>query len=712
MTKAVYFYLALLMTMPLLFSCGGSDEPLPAPGTETEESFVTIAGGAEYNVEADESVFSISFETSHTWVASAGSAWISVANKSGDKGRNSLQVTVKANGSYDGRSSWIFIQSGSTRDSVVVNQSERLDFMLGKEVFVCGPEGEIITVAFETNTDYEVQVDESCGWIHLETATKALEEGSFNLSVDPNGTLYEREGFVRIVSAPVTRQLKVRQSATAPVFEVNTSRRFVPWDGAVFHVDVTSNLELSVSTPDWITYTGSENGIDFSVGKNEAQSSRSGSIIISNAEFSKTAALDVSQKAEKSMYILAIGNSFSWDAMEYLAQILKEMGYTDVFLGNLYIGGCTLQTHASNVESGSAAYEYRTTVNGTWSSTGNYSSLVAMCNRDWDYVSVQQASGDSGIPGSYDPYLDTVMDAVKKWCPGAKRMWHMTWAYQNNSSHSDFPKYGRDQMTMYKAILNSVNTRVLSRGDFDLVIPCGTAVQNIRSSYLGDTVTRDGYHMSYNTGRLLTALMWAREITGRSIADVSYKPNYYYSGNHMAMIKESVENAHFNPYEITQASIPLPDPFLPSDEIKAQFIAAGYSLDAYEAMPLYLTHNAYYNSTGGSTLTWSDSGSTATNLAQFTATQIFGRHQIPSGSVIVLKPGFQYRPEGWTALTTNTASTSRPANVTDNIVVVDSAWWGSWNYRAFNIAKAGNPNLDDSGQKELESCFAIFVPKN
>ena len=36
-----------------------------------------------------------------------------------------------------------------------------------------------------------------------------------------------------------------------------------------------------------------------------------------------------------------------------------------------------------------------------------------------------------------------------------KLVWHMTWAYQGNSGHQDFPKYDRNQMTMYNAIVNS-----------------------------------------------------------------------------------------------------------------------------------------------------------------------------------------------------------------------------------------------------------------
>lgn len=60
----------------------------------------------------------------------------------------------------------------------------------------------------------------------------------------------------------------------------------------------------------------------------------------------------------KSFKVLAIGNSFSVDAMQYLYGLAKDAGYTDIVLGNLYIGGCTLETHANNIGTGKAAYEF------------------------------------------------------------------------------------------------------------------------------------------------------------------------------------------------------------------------------------------------------------------------------------------------------------------------------------------------------------------
>ena len=64
--------------------------------------------------------------------------------------------------------------------------------------------------------------------------------------------------------------------------------------------------------------------------------------------------------------ILAIGNSFSVDAMEYLCDICDAAGIGDIVLGNLYIGGCSLDTHWNNIQKDANAYTYYENVYGYW----------------------------------------------------------------------------------------------------------------------------------------------------------------------------------------------------------------------------------------------------------------------------------------------------------------------------------------------------------
>ncbi len=415
----------------------------------------------------------------------------------------------------------------------------------------------------------------------------------------------------------------------------------------------------------------------------------------------------------KSISILAIGNSFSIDAMEYLYGYLKQAGYESIYLGNLYIGGCTLLTHAHNLTNGTAAYTYYTNSSGTWSHVDGRDALSAIKSRHWDYVSMQQASGYSGMPDSYEPYLSTVVDTVKAYCPEAKRMWHMTWAYQKDSNLSDFAKYANNQTQMYEAILDAVRTKVLPRGDFDFVIPCGTAIQNLRTSFIRDHLTRDGYHMSYQVGRVATALMWLKQISGCPLDRISIRPSTQtLSETQIAAIKDAVEKAYAQPFSVTPSALTSGNA-MPDTEILAQFEAAGYDISQYKPLPLDLVSYAYYNSTSNSTLVSRMAGSTASNLNQFASTTgVFSKEDIPVGSVIVLKPGFQYRPEGWTSLITKNASSARPANVTSAIVPVTSSWWGNWKYRAFNLAEYSNPGLTEERMQKVMHSFAIFVPVN
>ena len=50
---------------------------------------------------------------------------------------------------------------------------------------------------------------------------------------------------------------------------------------------------------------------------------------------------------KKSFKILAIGNSFSCDAYEYLYRVADSMGEKNIVLGNLFIPGCTVDIHSA-----------------------------------------------------------------------------------------------------------------------------------------------------------------------------------------------------------------------------------------------------------------------------------------------------------------------------------------------------------------------------
>ena len=60
------------------------------------------------------------------------------------------------------------------------------------------------------------------------------------------------------------------------------------------------------------------------------------------------------------MKILSIGNSFSQDAQRYLHELAKAEG-VDIQTQNLYIGGCSLETHYQNMKGDLMEYELERT---------------------------------------------------------------------------------------------------------------------------------------------------------------------------------------------------------------------------------------------------------------------------------------------------------------------------------------------------------------
>lgn len=225
------------------------------------------------------------------------------------------------------------------------------------------------------------------------------------------------------------------------------------------------------------------------------------------------------------MNILAIGNSFSQDATHFLHQILTSGGIANAVV-NLYIGGCSLKRHWDNALSEAPDYLYE--LNGH--STGRHISLLdALSEAEWDVITLQQASPDSGINDSYYPYLPQLIKYVRQLAPHARLMLHQTWAYDVDSAHEAFGRYGRDQLTMYRRLCAAYGAAA-QRYELEL-IPCGDAVQALRAtpefdcSHGGRSVCRDGCHMDTIYGRYLLGGVWYQSITGRSIMTSSYIPH-------------------------------------------------------------------------------------------------------------------------------------------------------------------------------------------
>ena len=265
--------------------------------------------------------------------------------------------------------------------------------------------------------------------------------------------------------------------------------------------------------------------------------------------------LGTCRAAERPARILAIGNSFSQDAVEqYLYELCAAEGI-EVVIGNAYIGGCTLERHVNNAREDAPAYQYRKIVDGEKVNTKEVSLLTVIRDEAWDFISLQQASGFSGQYETYERSLPELAAYVRQYAsnPDMKLMMHQTWAYESTSTHKAFANYDRDQMTMYKAIVKAVFRAAPKLAHTDLVIPSGTAIQNGRTSFVGDHFTRDGYHLNLDYGRYTAACAWFEAIFGRDVTQNAYRPERI-SEYYARMARRAAHEAVKHPKAVTTLS--------------------------------------------------------------------------------------------------------------------------------------------------------------
>lgn len=413
--------------------------------------------------------------------------------------------------------------------------------------------------------------------------------------------------------------------------------------------------------------------------------------------------------ATKTLKVLAIGNSFSSDATEYLWDIAKDGGVEKIIIGNLYIGGCALDKHYANIRANAGAYKYYKNTNGRWTETANVSVLKGLQDEEWDIVTVQQASGSSGVENTYTP-LAKILDYLEENEPNADVYWHLTWAYQQNSTHSSFPTYGKDQMKMYNAILKAYDSKVKVQDRIVGVIPSGTAVQNLRSSYVGDTVTRDGYHMSYDYGRYTVALTWFAYLTGGDVDKVDWLPASYATAlkDHLPAMREAVKGALAKPFEVTKVTAAKPAGTAAELETDEDiFKSLGKNIGDYTLLNWPREVQSYYNSTHGMEF-YCHSTSSASNVPNFISSVLLTKENLPNGSIIIVDKGYQYRPEGWVSMTSSNTSATRPGNTAARFVETNDAWWGSFTIRAFNLSATATRAMTEADIAHLR----IYLPKS
>ena len=253
--------------------------------------------------------------------------------------------------------------------------------------------------------------------------------------------------------------------------------------------------------------------------------------------------------------VLAIGNSFTQDSMEFLWQLCNAAEEIEsVKLGYLFIGGSSLQNDMINIHSGAKSYTYYKNTTGSWE-TSQSSIALALEDDDWDVVVLRNYGASLFTESNVWLRLDGIVDFIRQKEPHAQLYWHATWAYDQDHIDENYAGVVKDQAEAYDAIVEMVKQKIVARGDFEAIIPCVSSVQNMQTSYLSNSMMRDGYHLSYDIGRYVAGLTWFCTITGAPPEATDWVPeSNSYIKLHFSVIREAVSNALAHPFEVTESS--------------------------------------------------------------------------------------------------------------------------------------------------------------
>ena len=238
--------------------------------------------------------------------------------------------------------------------------------------------------------------------------------------------------------------------------------------------------------------------------------------------------------------VLMIGNSFSIYNLREMPNVAAAMG-KKLDLASLYIGGCSLQRHWSNVEAAATnaafrPYRFDRRIDGVAVvERGKANIPEALVLDKWDVVTVQQASHFSWQPDTFEPFGGSLVAKIRELAPQAKIFVQETWSYPPWDKR--LKKFGFDQAEMYRR-LHAAYASFAGRYGLD-VIPVGTAAEFVPNR--NALFTAPDFHFN-REGVYLQGLAFTARLFGVDVRKCPYRP-VWMSESRAAEIKSAVMDA-------------------------------------------------------------------------------------------------------------------------------------------------------------------------
>ena len=327
--------------------------------------------------------------------------------------------------------------------------------------------------------------------------------------------------------------------------------------------------------------------------------------------------------------VLCIGNSFSADVVESYLHDMADASGIKLVIGNACRGGYGLRQQWLDIVESISDTEYRKiNYDRKYSITTGHSLYDILIDEPWDIITFQQHSQESGMYITYKPYLQNLINYVKNNAPNpaAKLGFVMTWPYKQGYHSSGYRYYQENQEIMHDSILYVTKRIMQEHPDLTFLVPCGTAVQNLRSSFVGDNIDRDGSHLDMYIGRFTAAYTMFATVFGTEVAAQSSFVPYCLNEFTTRVVQKAALDAIESPYSLTPQTYPAyigENNIVPAD-IDFNFSPWGKRVLGWNDIGLYYTISAGLMDTDGNDSgilvkiceefsSGSDSGPTVTN---------------------------------------------------------------------------------------------------
>ncbi|MGI6735320.1 MAG: DUF4886 domain-containing protein [Bacilli bacterium] len=258
---------------------------------------------------------------------------------------------------------------------------------------------------------------------------------------------------------------------------------------------------------------------------------------------------------DSTMNMLMIGNSATDDTVEYIYNILENLG-EDVSKINIYVlffGGCTINQHYDFYNNDYANYDLRA-YNKTSKAWYN---LIPLCSlrtalklhSHWDFISFQQAGAvykDNTSFNNLSVFAESVRDIVG---PNTSFVFNAGPLYLDAAAQaSGFS--GREEMYEHVTTIDQKVMEGFYSVQFDKYIPKTTAIKNAEQPFNVDLLHRDDIHLSFGLGRYMASLTMVAAIFDKDINDITYVPDGVGQSDLNNIIR-CVNAALVKPYEVT-----------------------------------------------------------------------------------------------------------------------------------------------------------------